>query len=70
VFAQEVRVLRSVWIERASCTGCNVCVEMCPEVFELDEEAVAMAHPERADGEAELEDCMDACPEGCIHWRD
>ena len=61
---------RTLWIDRPACTGCNVCVEMCPEVFELDEDAVAIISNSRGDTEEAIGDAIDACPESCIHWRD
>ena len=63
-------MLRTVWVDRSICTGCNVCVEMCPDVFELDEDGVAVVYHERGDSEDALSDSLDACPEACIHWQD
>ena len=61
---------RNIWIDRPACTGCNVCVEMCPDVFELDEDGVAVAMNPKGDSDDAIQDCLDACPESCIHWRD
>ena len=61
---------RTVWIDKPACTGCNICVEMCPDVFELDEEMVALVQNPKGDDEEAIQDALDACPENCIHWRD
>ena len=61
---------RTLWIERPDCTGCNICVELCPDVFELDEDAVAVVHNPRGDTDEAIQEALDACPEGCIHWKD
>lgn len=61
---------RNIWIDRKACTGCNVCVEMCPEVFELDEDAIAVVCNPLGDTEESIREAIDACPESCIHARD
>jgi ferredoxin len=43
---------------------------MCPDVFELDEDGIAIALNPKGDSEEAIQDCLDACPESCIHWRD
>lgn len=53
-----------VTIEKDLCTGCEVCVDACPEVFELDENDQAYVKVDSVP--PELEDaCRDAaeqCP--------
>ena len=61
---------RVAWIDRPACTGCNICVDMCPEVFELDEDQVAIVINPKGDTEEAIDEAIDACPEGCIQWRD
>jgi len=63
-------VPRTVWVDRPVCNGCFVCVEMCPDVFELDEDMVAVVHNLRGDTEDSIQEAIDACPEGALQWRD
>jgi len=54
-------------IDAAECIGCESCVEICPEAFELNEDATSEFISR--DG---LEQCIQAvieiCPTECIHW--
>ena len=58
-----------VTIETDECIGCESCVELCPEVFEFDEEheKAVVILPEGGP-----EDCIEAavetCPVECILW--
>ena len=47
-----------------TCTGCGVCVDVCPEVFELgdDDIAIVMADPVPADSEDACRDAAEQCP--------
>jgi ferredoxin len=51
------------------CIGCGVCVEICPEVFSLNDSLgfAQVINPGGAD-EARLEEAMEVCPVHCIHW--
>jgi ferredoxin len=49
-------------VDRDTCTGCGLCVDACPEVFELDGDVAAVkaaAVPESAE-----QSCREAA-EGC-----
>lgn len=57
----------SVSIEHDDCLGCEACVEICPEVFEFNDDEVKAYVKEDAD---ENSDCIDeaigSCPADCI----
>ena len=45
------------------CTGCGVCIELCPEVFELqDDVSVATVSEVPAEHEDAVREAADACP--------
>ena len=70
-----------VWIDQPACVGNGICVEICPEVFDLDDGDVAVV----LDGERRLPpgpegvltvppalelavlEAADECPAGCIY---
>ena len=62
---------RQVYVDWDECIGCESCVEICPEVFSMNEEA-GKAEVILAEGgpEDQIEEAMDICPVQCIHWRE
>lgn len=57
-------------IARCDCSGCQACIEMCPELFVWDDinEEVVLAQ-ETADAE-QLRQAMAYCPNDCIEVED
>jgi ferredoxin len=53
------------------CIACGACVEICPEVFLLNESLgfAQVLNPGGASKE-KMQEAMDACPVHCIHWED
>ena len=62
---------RKVVIDTEECIGCESCVELCPEVFALneEEEKAEVTHPEGGPEDC-IEEAMDTCPVECIHWEE
>jgi ferredoxin len=59
-----------VIIDEEECEGCETCVELCPDVFEFDEDIqkAKVINPE-ADDDC-VQDAIDSCPVECIHWEE
>ncbi len=57
-----------VRVDRDLCAGCAECVEICPEVFELDDEGIAVVKVETVPPEAEesCREAAEACPSEAI----
>jgi ferredoxin len=69
--AEEIPMSKTVVIDTEECIGCGSCVEICPEVFQLDEgeEKAKVIKPEG--GPADLiQEAIDTCPVSCIHWEE
>ena len=52
------------------CIGCGVCMQVCPEVFGLDEELgkVVLLNYELSDDNINLvREAVDSCPIGCVN---
>lgn len=62
---------KRVIIQEEECIGCGSCVELCPDVFEFDEDSgkAVVILPE--DGPADcIEDAIAECPVECIYWEE
>ena len=56
-------------VHRDACISCGLCVSVCPEVFEFDDEDISTVIQDPV--ESENEDCAreaaDGCPTDAIH---
>lgn len=49
------------------CIGCGMCTSICPEVFSMTDESVAIASGEiLADQETAAQEAAESCPVGAI----
>jgi ferredoxin len=51
-------------VDEGICASCGVCVEVCPEVFEMNDDdiAVVLVDPVPAEHEDACRDAADQCP--------
>jgi ferredoxin len=57
-------------VELSDCTRCEVCVEVCPEVFSMNEAGfIAVAELDNYP-ESKVDEAIKNCPEDCIFWED
>lgn len=65
-------------VDQEACIGCEACVQICPEVFRMEEPGGEGHHHEHKSvvynpfgaPEAKIEQAMDSCPVACITWED
>ena len=57
-------------VDLSDCILCGVCVDVCPEVFQLSD--AGFIHVSELDGypEPEVEDAIRNCPADCIRWEE
>jgi ferredoxin len=55
-------------VNKDLCIGCGICAEVCPEVFEMDDDnkAKAKVAPVPPEAEGSCRDAADQCPESAI----
>lgn len=55
-------------VDKDTCSGCHVCVEECPDVFELDDDdqAIVKVDPIPPEHEEACRDAADQCPTEAI----
>ncbi len=50
-------------VDKDACTGCGLCADACPEVFEIDDDvAKVIADPVPAANEASCREAAESCP--------
>lgn len=49
-------------VDEAACTGCGLCVDICPEVFEMEGD---VARAKMASIPEDLEDCAEDAADDC-----
>jgi ferredoxin len=62
---------KRVVIDEDECIGCGTCQELCPDVFELDEDSqkARVIMPEGGPEDL-IEEAIESCPVSCIHWEE
>jgi ferredoxin len=60
---------RVVYVDDAECTGCELCVDSLPEVFEMTPDGVSTVKDAKGAPEAKIQEVLDSCPAECIHWK-
>jgi len=59
----------NVHIDTSECIGCGACVDVCPTVFRLNDDAVCeLVHEDVTDLQC-VQEAIDTCPVECLHWE-
>ncbi len=60
-----------VYLVEEECIGCESCSELCPEVFQMNEEKekAEVIMPEGGPTEC-INEAIETCPVSCIHWEE
>ncbi len=55
-------------VNREDCIGCELCTQICPEVFEMDDEQIAIVIKDPVPPEAEdsAKEAEESCPTSAI----
>lgn len=61
--------IKKVWIEEG-CTSCGLCESICPNVFEMPDEAVVKNDAELEANEDEIKEAAESCPVEIIKYEE
>jgi ferredoxin len=57
-------------VELSQCNLCEVCVEVCPVVFKLNEAGYIEVAELSVYPPAEVDEAIKNCPSDCIYWAE
>jgi ferredoxin len=60
---------RAPVVDQEECISCGVCVDVCPEVFRLNDRDVSEVYNLTGAPEEKIQEAIDSCPVQCIHWE-
>lgn len=62
---------KKVVLDADECVACGTCVEICPDVFKMDDgDDVAEVIKETGGPDDQIQEAIDSCPVQCIHMED
>lgn len=61
--------IKKVWIEEG-CTSCALCEDICPEVFEMPDEAKVIAGADLNANEDGIREAAEGCPVEIIKFEE
>ena len=64
-----IMAITKVWIEEG-CTACGLCSELCPEVFELNNEATVIKGVNYSEYEQQIKEAVENCPVEVIKYNE
>ncbi|XP_047044737.1 chaperone protein dnaJ C76, chloroplastic-like isoform X1 [Lolium rigidum] len=57
-----------VFVDEFTCIGCKICANVCPNVFEIEEDFGRSRVCSQTCSPDLIQDAIDSCPVDCIHW--
>ena len=62
--------MKSPLLELSDCIKCGVCVEICPEVFRMNDAGYVDVVELANYPESDVNDAIKYCPVDCIFWEE
>ena len=62
--------ITKVRIDEDACTGCGICEDNCPEVFEVNDVARVKENTDFNKYEEEIKEAVEDCPSEAIHYEE
>jgi ferredoxin len=67
---RRTKMAKKLIIDEDLCEGCETCVSLCPDVFELGENGKARIKNPDALESCNIQEAIDSCPVGAIRWEE
>lgn len=61
---------KSLIVDPDTCTGCELCVDTCPDVFKMNSDAIAEVFNPEGDSKDNIQQAIDDCPSSAISWKE
>ena len=62
--------ITKVWINEDACTGCGLCEDTCPEIFEVNDVAKVKERTDFNEFEEEIKETAESCPNEAIQFEE
>ena len=62
--------ITKVWINEDACTGCGLCEDTCPEIFELNDVAKVKERTDFNEFEEGIKEAAESCPNEAIQFEE
>jgi ferredoxin len=62
--------MRHPVVDLSDCILCGVCIDVCPDVFSLNDAGFILVSELETYPEPEVEEAIRNCPGDCIHWEE
>lgn len=60
---------RKAYVDQDICISCELCVNLVPEVFRMNDSGFAEVYDSAGAPEEKIQEAMDNCPVNCIFWE-
>mgnify|MGYP003825448269 FL=1 len=61
---------KGAYVDPNICIGCTLCNQICPAVYEMQDDGKSKAVNPTADTEEKIQQSIDACPVTAISWKE
>ncbi len=62
--------MRTPVVDPDLCTGCELCIDIAPNTFQMDEEGICRVVKPQGDDEETIGEAIDSCPVEAMSWAE
>lgn len=61
---------KGAYVDPAICIGCTLCTQICPNVYEMQDDGKSKAVNPTGDTEEKINQSIESCPVDAISWKE